>query len=84
MGDFSAKIKMIAIGLSNRLQMENLKTNSDLLDKLKRATRQVLSENEIQRQRASFIFGAINSDNDVTTEKVEEILARHEGRNLGC
>jgi hypothetical protein len=72
------------LAFPGRSAMENLKTSADLLDKLKRATRQVLSEGEIQRQRASFVFGAINSDNDVTKEKVEEILARHEGRNLGC
>jgi hypothetical protein len=72
------------LAFPGRSAMENLKTSADLLDKLKRATRQVLSEDEIRRQRASFVFGAINSDNDVTKERVEEILARHEGRNLGC
>jgi uncharacterized protein YnzC (UPF0291/DUF896 family) len=62
--------------------MENLKTGSELLEKLRRATRVELSEDEIRRQRVSYVFGAINSGNDVTNEKVEEILARHEGRKV--
>ena len=62
--------------------MENLKTSNELLEKLRRATRVELSEDEIRRQRVSYVFGAINSGNDVTKEKVEEILARHEGRKV--
>ena len=60
--------------------MENLQTSNDLLEKLRRATRVELSADEICRQRVSFVFGAINSGNDVTKEKVEEILAKHDGR----
>jgi hypothetical protein len=62
--------------------MENLKTSDALLEKLRRATRVELSEDEIRRQRVSYVFGAINSNDDVTKEKVEEILARHEGRKV--
>jgi hypothetical protein len=62
--------------------MENLKTSDDLLEKLRRATRVELSEDAIRRQRVSYVFGAINSSDDVTKEKVEEILARHEGRKV--
>ena len=60
--------------------MENLQTSNDLLEKLRRATRVELSADEIRRQRVSFVFGAINSGNDVTKEKVDEILAKHDGR----
>jgi hypothetical protein len=64
--------------------MENLKNDAELLEKLKKAAHPVLSESEIRKQRASFVFGAINSDNNITQERVEAILARHDGRPLDC
>jgi hypothetical protein len=62
--------------------MENLKTSGELIAKMIRATRQVLTEDELRRQRASFVFGAIDSDNNVTTDRVNEILAKHDGRKV--
>ena len=58
--------------------MENLRTSVDLLERMRAAA--TAPEEDIHQQKVSFILGAVNSDNDITRERIEEVLARHEGR----
>jgi hypothetical protein len=62
--------------------MGNLQTNPELLERMKEATRLPQSSAALLNQKISFILGAMDANNDITVEKVEEILARHEGRLL--
>lgn len=61
--------------------MVEVKTEESLLNALKRATEKTPSAEEIHNQRVSFIMGTVKEHSDVTRDKVEEILARQEGRN---
>jgi hypothetical protein len=60
--------------------MENLHTSQELLDRMRAASKRIPSEQDIREQMVSFILGAVNSDNNITQERIEEVLARHEGR----
>jgi hypothetical protein len=60
--------------------MGNLQTSPELLERMKEATRLPQSQDSIFNQKISFILGAMDANNEITIEKVEEILARHEGR----
>ena len=63
-------------------QVENIYTSKELLEKMRAASRRHPSEQDILKQKVSFILGAVSSDSDITKEKVEEVLARHEGRRI--
>jgi hypothetical protein len=56
-------------------QVENIYTSKELLEKMRAASRRHPSEQDILKQKVS-------SDSDITKEKVEEVLARHEGRRI--
>ena len=58
----------------------NLPQNKDLINRLYNSVTNTLSELEMQSQKASFVFGAISSDNDATRERVENILAKNDGK----
>lgn len=60
--------------------MTDLKTDESLLRALKRASEYTPSQEELHRQRVSFIMGTLSDRNTVTRAQVEEILAQHEGR----
>lgn len=60
--------------------MTELRTNSKLLSALKRASTHVHTAEELRKQRVSFILGTISDSNNATRERVEEVLAAHEGR----
>jgi hypothetical protein len=60
--------------------MNQLKTDPKLLDALKRAARQTLTADEIEKQRVSFVMGSLSEKNTVTRSQVTKILAVHEGR----
>jgi hypothetical protein len=60
--------------------MGNLQTSPELLERMKDTTRLPQSQDSIFNQKISFILGAMDANNEITIEKVEEILARHEGR----
>lgn len=60
--------------------MTELKTEATLLSRLLDAAKKELTEEEIRRQRVSFIMGSIGEKNHATRAKVTEILAHHEGR----
>jgi hypothetical protein len=60
--------------------MGNLQTDPDLLERMRAATSTPQSDAALFEQKTSFILGAMGADNDITKERIEEILARHEGR----
>ena len=60
--------------------MTELRTTATLLDALRRATRRALTEDELRKQRVSFIMGSINDSTSVARTRVEEILDVQEGR----
>lgn len=60
--------------------MTNLKTKPSTIEALKRAASQPLTSEEVERQRVSFIMGTLKENSPVTRAKVEEVLARHSGR----
>jgi hypothetical protein len=59
--------------------MISLKTKESTLRALAQASRRELTAEELQEQRVSYIMGSLKS-RDVTREKVEQILAKQEGR----
>jgi hypothetical protein len=59
--------------------MTSLKTKESTLRALAQASRRELTAEELQEQRVSYIMGSLKS-RDVTREKVEQILAKQEGR----
>ena len=64
--------------------MTQIKTDSELLSTLEKAAKRTLSEDEIKRQRVSFIMGSVSVDEDgenpITRDEINEILDHHEGR----
>lgn len=59
--------------------MTDLRTDADLLRRLKEASRANLSAYEIKQQKISFILGSLGEQSDVTREKVEEVLHKMDG-----
>ena len=62
--------------------MENLQTSPELLARMRAAASSPSSEDDLYRQRISFIMGAVNADNNITKEDIEHVLAQHEGRKI--
>jgi hypothetical protein len=60
--------------------MTNLKTKESTLQALKKASSNPPTQEEMQRQRVSFIMGNLKKDSPVTRAKVQEILDKQEGR----
>lgn len=60
--------------------MTNLQTDATLLRRLAEAATQILSAEEINQQRISFIMGSLKDNSTVTRAKISEVLAAHEGR----
>lgn len=62
--------------------MTDLKTKESTLQALERAARNPLTQDEIRRQRVSFIMGSLNTDSHVTRAQVQELLAEQEGMKI--
>jgi hypothetical protein len=60
--------------------MGELKTDQTLLEALKKAAADHPGHDELEKQRVSFIMGTLGSESQVTRERVEQELARQEGR----
>lgn len=56
------------------------KTDTRLLRKLKQAAKKELTADEIQQQRISFVFGNLPKDSTLTSDQVERVLARLDGK----
>ncbi len=60
--------------------MADLRTNEALLRALKIASATPLTPEELHRQRVSFIMGIVKGDSGITRARVEEVLAKQEGK----
>jgi hypothetical protein len=56
-----------------------IKTNADLLNKLRSAPARVASANDLLEQRVSFVFGSLARDSGVTRERVRQVLLEQVG-----
>lgn len=65
-----------------RDKMTELRTDEALLRALERAASQTPTINQIDKQRISFVMGALPTDNEMTREQVQSVLERQEGRKL--
>lgn len=57
-----------------------LKTNSALLEALKKAASKKPTAKEVSEQRVSFVFGSLDSKSSVTKEKIRQVIADQEGQ----
>jgi hypothetical protein len=60
--------------------MTELKTKDSLLKALRRASSRALTAEEIEKQRLSFVMGTLKPENDISREKVKEILQEQIGK----
>ena len=60
--------------------MPELKTNRELLEALDSASKRPLTREEIERQRVSFIMGTLKMTSGVTRERVQQVVAKEEGK----
>ncbi|GAJ94351.1 hypothetical protein [Rhizobium rhizogenes] len=60
--------------------MTELHTNAKLLEKLRSSSNRKLTEDELYKQRVSFIMGSLSDSSTVTRAQVTEVLADFEGR----
>lgn len=61
--------------------MTELKTRDDLLSALRQASTRELSARELHNQRVSFILGSLKEESGITRSRVEEVLAKQDGRD---
>ena len=59
--------------------MPELRTNESLLSALKKATSPSPSQSQVEKQRLSFVMGALPTDNNMTREQVQQILDQQRG-----
>jgi len=60
--------------------MTDIRTNPKLLSALKSVPDRKLTEDELYKQRVSFIMGSLSDNSTVTRAQVTEVLADFEGR----
>jgi hypothetical protein len=60
--------------------MGNIQTSQALLERLRTSAKRTQSQAEIDRQRVSFVLGTLKDKSTVTRSRVEEILAKQDGR----
>ena len=62
--------------------MTDLRTNEALLKALEQSSSRVLSHSQIEQQRLSFVMGALDDDNNMTREQVEQVLELQDSGQL--
>jgi hypothetical protein len=62
--------------------MTELRTNEALLAALRDASPRSPTFDQLDKQRLSFVMGALPEENEMTREEVQEALERQEGRKL--
>ncbi|KXJ56108.1 MAG: hypothetical protein AXW12_08715 [Thalassospira sp. Nap_22] len=62
--------------------MIELKTNQALLDKLQRLSSKSLTQEMLEKQRSSFVYGVLSSENNMTKQEVREVIARQSGERV--
>lgn len=55
-----------------------LKTNSELLETLKKATTKGMTTEDLKEQRASFVYGSLSSNSSVTKAEIKKFLEKHD------
>ena len=60
--------------------MADLRTNDALLRALKASSARPLTAAELERQRVSYILGILKDDSGITRARIEEVLAKQEGK----
>lgn len=58
---------------------KDIKTDSDLLDRLSAAQQTHLTREQLRRQRVSFIYGSLPKDSLITRQQIESVLEKFEG-----
>ncbi|MGF6118709.1 hypothetical protein ABIE30_003634 [Janthinobacterium lividum] len=61
----------------NTVQM---KTSPTLLEAMKQAIHHKPTEEQIRKQRISFIYGSLDKDSILARDRIENVLDVHEGR----
>lgn len=64
--------------------MTELRTNEALLNALQKASSRSPSFDQLDKQRLSFVMGALPENNGMTREEVQQVLERQEGRKLAA
>ena len=64
--------------------MTELRTSEALLRALEKAATRTPSFTQMDKQRLSFVMGALPEDNKMTREQVQSVLERQEGRKLAA
>jgi len=62
--------------------MTELRANGALLEALRKASPRSPSFDQLDKQRLSFVMGALPTENDMSREEVQGVLERQEGRSL--
>lgn len=62
--------------------MTTIRTNEALLKALAESSSRTLSHDQFEKQRLSFVMGALDDDNDMTREQVERVLERQDGGQI--
>lgn len=62
--------------------MTDIRTDEALLRALEKAASRKPTTEQLNRQRLSFVMGALPSDSTMTREEVQSILDRQDGRKL--
>lgn len=60
----------------------DIKTDADLLRRLREAAGKALTNEELRAQRLSFILGNLPKDSTVTRDEIEKILNQIEGEKV--
>ena len=64
--------------------MTGLRTNEALLKALTDASSRSPSFDQLDKQRLSFVMGALPDGNGMTREEVQNVLEKQEGRKLAA
>lgn len=64
--------------------MTGLRTNEALLKALQESSSRKPSFEQLEKQRLSFVMGALDDDNEMTREEVQDVLERQEGRKIAA
>lgn len=60
--------------------MTHLETSPALLEAIRKASVTELTADEVRRQRVSFVMGTLKDQSSITRDRVEEVLAKQDGR----
>ncbi len=62
--------------------MTNIRTKPELLSALSQAAKTPVSEEELEKQRVSFIVGSLRDDSTITKAQIREALDSNSGRKV--